>query len=32
MKNAENKETAKKTAYKVVCGGFETQKEYNTEY
>lgn len=32
MKNTENKETAKKTAYKVACGGFETRKECNTEY
>lgn len=32
MKNTENKETAKKTAYKVVCGGFEIRKECNTEY
>lgn len=32
MKNTENKETAKKTAYKVVCGGFETRKECNAEY
>lgn len=32
MKSTENKETAKKTVYKVVCGGFETRKECNTEY
>lgn len=32
MKNTENKKTAKKTVYKVVCGGFETRKECNTEY
>lgn len=32
MKSTENKETAKKTTYKVVCGGFETRKECNTEH